>query len=547
MQSNNPMDEILKAVAAQKLEPYMMDAYRSKMSGNKVAPDTIGVDYFFPISFLTVQMEDDFPVIEQAFLNKCRTKLDCFNSVGWYGAVDVTVYNPIQSLRANVLRLIYNGAKLNDSYCIELIKNLYKTYHKSEYNQLKRFNKLSGDAVVSLSENLESVFNEKLAMARVLAMASFMGIEIQEECAIFYYSLMSDREIYLSALDKYKDTKSISEAKFHEYGNSLESMINDAKEKCVNDNDLYKAYLETMAFIEESFKQHGFSKDYMQLCTDEEGSRVINLISSLAILKQINSKKEYSLDDLQIYSSIYQLITAFRDTVSDYDYEVGFILGDQLDDADKDDVLFKPESIVDKEQSAVKESVRLVNVAPIEDKSSTKADYLAEVNNLRGRIREKEQDIAYLRDKCRSLKQSVDENSNIIKSLEADRDELIALRNFVHNLEDEEIPDIDELPKMQEAISNKKITIIGGHQNWHNKLKKLFPGWTYVYMDEYKAVTASMLENRDYVFFYHNYISHKSYNKCVAMLRENNIPFGYLSGVNTDFTIRQVYEGLMSK
>ena len=46
------------------------------------------------------------------------------------------------------------------------------------------------------------------------------------------------------------------------------------------------------------------------------------------------------------------------------------------------------------------------------------------------------------------------------------------------------------------------------------------------------------------VFFYSDYLNHKSYNKCVAMLRENNIPFGYLHGVNPDITIKQIYDSL---
>ena len=39
-------------------------------------------------------------------------------------------------------------------------------------------------------------------------------------------------------------------------------------------------------------------------------------------------------------------------------------------------------------------------------------------------------------------------------------------------------------------------------------------------------------------------LENKSYNKCVAMLRENNIPFGYLHGVNPDITIKQIYDSL---
>ena len=111
-------------------------------------------------------------------------------------------------------------------------------------------------------------------------------------------------------------------------------------------------------------------------------------------------------------------------------------------------------------------------------------------------------------------------------------------------MKEEAVPESDELSRMKEAISDKHITIIGGHQNWHNKLKKMFPNWSMIYMDEFKSVTPSMLEKSDYVFFYSDYISHKNYNKCVAMLRENNIPFGYLHGVNPDITIKQVCEGM---
>lgn len=206
--------------------------------------------------------------------------------------------------------------------------------------------------------------------------------------------------------------------------------------------------------------------------------------------------------------------------------------------------MFKPGSITFKDSSQNRKTEQLVNIAPIVNDSATKEDYIAEVNELRGRLKAKDQDIKHLRDKIRTSKQTSDDAKSKIESLEADREELIALRNLVFNLKDEVQPEEDGLSKMKEAISDKNIMIIGGHQNWHNKLKKLFPKWTLVYMDEFKIVTANMLEHHDFVFFYSDYLSHKSYNKCVAMLRENNIPFGYLHGVNPDITIKQIYDSL---
>ena len=544
MLPNNPNEEFLKAVAFQRLSPYMMQEKYSRMNGSKISPDTIGIDYFFLLGFLTQQMEDDFPVIEHEFLARCRTKLDEFNAAGWYGAADITIYNPIQSLHTNILRLIYNGAKAKDAYCLALIKNLYKTYHKKEFNQLKRFKKLSGEDVVNLSENLENPMEEKLATARVLSMANFMGIEIDERCSVLYYLAMEDREVYLSALDRHLETDEISADKFREYGDQLNEWLREAQERASSKEEVYEPYLEAVGFISECFKQHGFSDDYMQLCTDDDGSRAQNIVHALAILKQLDSKKQYSLKDAYIYSSIVQLIKAFTDIISNYDFEVGFLLGDQLDDSEMEDVLFKPNSIEEKSSNCDKQEIKLVNIAPLTDDSATKDDYLTEINDLRGKLKAKDQDLKHLRDKFRVSKQAADDAASTIESLEADREERIALRSFVYNLKNEDVPEEDELAMMKDAISDKKIVIIGGHQNWHNKLKKIFPKWTLIYMDEFKTVTTSMLENHDYVFFYSDYLSHKSYNKCVAMLRENNIPFGYLHGINPDITIKQVYERL---
>lgn len=545
MLPNDPNEELMKAIAFQRLSPYMMQEKNSRMNGTKVAPDTIGVDYFFLNGFLTQQMEDDFPVIEQEFLEKCRTKLVEFNAIGWYGAADISIYNPIQSLHVNILRLIYNGAKAKDEYCLELIKNLYKTYHKKEYNQLKRFKKLTGEDVINLSENLEDSLDEKLATARVLSMANFMGIEIDDRCSVYYYLSAEDREIYLAALDKqHLETIIITADEMREYGEQINNWMSESLGKASSEDERYGSYLEVVSFISECFKQLGFSDDYMQLCTDEGESRTKNLVHAMAILKQLNPKKQYALDDIYIYSSIVQLVTAFTDIISNYDFEVGFLLGDQLDETEMEDVLFKPGSITVKDSNQGRKTEKLVNIAPFVNDLATKEDYLAEVNELRGRLKAKEQDIKHLRDKIRGTKQSVDDAKSKIESLEADREELIALRNFVYNLKDEVGPEEDVLSKMKKVISDKKIAIIGGHQNWHNKLKKIFPEWTYIYMDEFKSVTTNMLEHHDFVFFYSDYLSHKSYNKCVAMLRENNIPFGYLHGVNIDITIRQVYEGM---
>lgn len=42
-------------------------------------------------------------------------------------------------LQKRILNMMYNAAKAGDEYCNALMRELYKTYYKKEYKQLKRF------------------------------------------------------------------------------------------------------------------------------------------------------------------------------------------------------------------------------------------------------------------------------------------------------------------------------------------------------------------------------------------------------------------------
>ena len=127
---------------------FMEDAMNRE--AGKVAPDTAGADYFFLKEFVTESMEYDFSYIEKDFLKHCSDKMAEYYSAVWYG--DDMIYNcsPEESVRRKVMDMIFNGAKLGDSYCRELIKYLYKTYHKKEYNQLKRFKTINASEILAV-------------------------------------------------------------------------------------------------------------------------------------------------------------------------------------------------------------------------------------------------------------------------------------------------------------------------------------------------------------------------------------------------------------
>ena len=107
----------------------------------------------------------------------------------------------------------------------------------------------------------------------------------------------------------------------------------------------------------------------------------------------------------------------------------------------------------------------------------------------------------------------------------------------------EEPPITEEsLEKKEKAIADKNIVIIGGHVNWLNKLKKRFPNWMFIPTENYKTVDGKMLDGKDRVYFFTDHLSHVTYGKFIAVVRERKIPFGYLGSLNIEKMIRQIYE-----
>lgn len=114
-----------------------------KKAGKWEDADRSGVEYYFLKSFMTNDLYKDFPVIINHFLKHCSDKVQKYMAAWWYGSDEFDIYTMDEAVKHKVFRAIYNGAKLGDDYCRKLIIYLYKTYFKKEYNQLKRYSKLS--------------------------------------------------------------------------------------------------------------------------------------------------------------------------------------------------------------------------------------------------------------------------------------------------------------------------------------------------------------------------------------------------------------------
>ena len=513
-----------------------------RKNDNVVAPDTTGVDFFFLMDFINEDLFDDFALIEQDFLKNCRGKLDEFQQAGWYGETSFRTNRPLDAMQSAVMRLIYNGAKIGDDYCLELIRNLYKVYHKREYKQLKRFRTINPEEIYSLSKN-EYSDSSYPSVGRIMGMCSFMGIELHENCSFMYKLLNKKREEYLAEEDEETEYENFNDDLFNECTEQVDEWIKEQSRDKYPLRKIYKKYWETSDFVGRCLRQRGYVEDFHLLCLENNMGLRIQMIRTLAVLKTWRPGKDYTFEEVQQFANIYELVAALTDVSDTFEYEAGYLIGDKIDEINIEEALFNPANMTVSASSKRPAKKTAVNVAPVSKGDVSADDYLAEIAELRKKLHEKEQENKYFREQYRNARRSSEEAEELIRKYESERDELIALREFAYRSEhDDDVIEEDKLPDMEEAIADRKIVIIGGHVSWQNKLKRMFPGWLIVHPDAYKTVNAGMLEDKEKVYFFTDYINHISYRKFVAVVREKNIPFGYIGSNNIDRVVSQIYQ-----
>ena len=523
----------------------VLEDLKDKENGNVVAPDTTGVGFFFLADFINSDMFFDFALIEQDFLKNCRGKLDEFQQVGWYGETSFRSNRPLDAMQSSVMRLIYNGAVIGDEYCLELIKNLYKVYYRKEYNQLKRFRSINPDEIFALAEN-EFGNPGYSSLGRVMGMCFFMGIEFDETCSVLYKLLNKKREELLKEEDEETEYKIFDNELFQECTDQVDEWLSEQEKKNLPYYKENARYWDINRFVGQCLRQQGYVEDYHMLCMENNLGLRMQMVRTLAVLKSWKPKRDFTFEDVQFYTNIYDLTAALTDVADTFAYEAGYLIGDEIDEIDVKEAHFNPANMTVNLRSKKPEKKSAVNIAPVSKGDASADDYLTEIAQLRKKLNEKEQENKYLREQYRNVKRLSEETESLIEKYESEREELIALREFAYNSEHENYAiEENQLPAMEEAIAGRKIVIIGGHVNWQNKLKIMFPEWLIVHPDAYKTVNAGMLEGKEKVYFFTEYINHISYKKFVAIVREKHIPFGYISSRNIDSVVSQIYQEMM--
>ncbi len=125
---------------------------------------------------------------------------------------------------------------------------------------------------------------------------------------------------------------------------------------------------------------------------------------------------------------------------------------------------------------------------------------------------------------------------------EASRKELTALRNHIFNITEDDVEEEEDqvlLERMKRAIADKKIMIIGGHENWQKRLRKSFPKWKFVAASDNLGLDT--IEGMDHIYFFTDFMSHALYYKFIGLMRRREMDWYYLHGTNIEKNVRQIY------
>ena len=497
------------------------------------APDSLGASLGFLLEFLTQEMFLDFPAIQKEFLKNCYNKILSSQIQFPDGLDNKKTSFPTLDITNRILIYMYNGAKTGDEYCVSLIKYLYKTYHKKEYNQLKKFRRITEKDVFSLAES-ENGTPAVCTMALILEMCQFLGIEIDSSCSSVYEYLDKYYEFYLQHIAENieQEDEPVSTSSAILITKRLSSL------SLIEYSNFNKSLNDTWTIVEKCLNIFNFPSNFLQSCSKDDLIKDCILVHS--ILTKINPDKDITLEEtfrhvplIRLTKFIIKYWGEFQDTLSSFfGKEVSYQVRELPN--------------FDTKQPETKTPVKVSKVvAPAKTEEITSEEYLEEIASLRAKLHEKEKETKWLKEFYHDAKSGQEKYESLQKDYENQREELIALREFAYRSSKgfEELPEMT-IAEMQKAIETKEIIIIGGHVNWINKIQKTFPNWEIIPANASRTVDANILADKERVYFFTDYIDHRTYGKYVAICREKQIPFGYLHSVNIETMTQQIYEDM---
>ena len=125
---------------------------------------------------------------------------------------------------------------------------------------------------------------------------------------------------------------------------------------------------------------------------------------------------------------------------------------------------------------------------------------------------------------------------------------LTALREFVYNSTEDTPPTVNiPISEMKKAIVAKRITIVGGNENWVEKIRQEFLNWKFVSASVSSTVDNMSILKAERVILFTDTLGHSNYYKFMQTIQSHHIPFRFLHGVNIERNIVQIYDDIFDK
>lgn len=535
-------------------EMYHLLMKRQKEAENKffssIIVDDQYINLFFVRSLITDPMLHDLPAIIQEFVPSHFDKLRTYDDLDDIMSLCDGVFDmPMAMNCMKLICLILNAARDGDASSVELLKYLFKSYHKAEYNNLKRFRTLTALDLVALSKEAGSTEQCVIAghqLCLYITMAPFMGIEIKKD-AEFGKLCNTFKESYEHHIADFRCSDVSDEPDSETYNEVCDEVESEIYFRYPEFCDFTKAVREYIGYV---FTDLCANRELVNgLFLSDADKFIENCADTAAILHHLFPDKaaDFSLHETVLFATIYNIISGiverFKDERAFFQCLLGLNRGYQPQ-VFQSEKIAKPSAPTYKKVSETAAPVIMSEGASKEEEIEA---YKAEILELRRRLREKESDVSHYKSESDELRRKNADLSRQIASCESEREELVALRNHVYEQSKEQPTESEEtsFEEKKTAVSEKTVVIIGGNENWTKKLRNDFPKWRFVSPNASGTIPDNVCDNADMVYFFTDTLGHANYGRFVKKVREKQIPFGYIHGVNLQVNVSQVYRDLL--
>lgn len=194
-----------------------------------------------------------------------------------------------------------------------------------------------------------------------------------------------------------------------------------------------------------------------------------------------------------------------------------------------------------------------VKMETVQKAKETISDDARKIRDLEKQIKEfeaRESKEKSLAAEISTLNRKINALNRELEEKDKDRKELISLRNYVYDSENENVLNESDGDMPLEEIAdylnkNVKGVVIGGHVSFLNRIAKYLPNWKR-YQPEF-IIPPEVIYNADEVVMQTGHLDHSTFVSAIEHVRNSKSRLLYLHNVNIDYVIRKIYADVKSE